>query len=166
MYEEITDRFMEGVSPAQIFLDLVWTVTFTQAYQHRQVRRIGPDPIGFRFVCVEESGAHYCSQEAVEPDRAMDLYDLVPKNHAERLATLLRQSSGADGWISEPAQRSLDLVLSQRGVPADQRVALMAHKTLSAQEYLFRALELALDLAYPRVQGEIVGGVEHEKQRA
>jgi hypothetical protein len=93
----------------------------------------------------------------------MDLYDLVPKNHAERLAELLEQSSDEKGSVSAAAQRSLDPILERRGVPADKRILLLAHKGLSAQDYLFRAIELVLDLSYPSIQGSSNGGLGTEE---
>ena len=149
MYDRLNSQSGDTISPAQMMLNLMWILTFDQVYQHRQVRRIGPDPVGSRFVCVEENGAHFCTPETVEPGRAMDLYDLVPKNHADQLAEILRHSSESDGRISLAGQRSLDQILERRGVLPDQRSAMMRLKELSALDYLFQVTELALDVAYP-----------------
>lgn len=150
MYDRLDSQNGDSISSAQIVLNVLWILTFDLVYRHRQVRRIGPDLAGARFVCVEENGAHICTQEPVEPGRVMDLYDLVPKNHADQLAEILRQSSESDGRISLAAQRSLDRILERRGVLPDQRSAMMRLKELSALDYLFQVTELALDVAYPR----------------
>jgi hypothetical protein len=163
MNDEITKENGAKIDWAQVILDLKWIMTFDMAYRHRQVRRVSPDPVGIRFVCTDENGIHACFQEPVEANRTMDLYDLVPKNHAERLAELLEQSSDEKGSVSAAAQRSLDPILERRGVPADKRILLLAHKGLSAQDYLFRAIELVLDLSYPSIQGSSNGGLGTEE---
>ena len=151
------------IDKAQIVLDLKWLLTFDLVYQHRQVRRVAPDPVGVRFVCTDDNGVHACFQEAVEANRTMDLYDLVPKNHAERLGELLGESSDKDGSISVAAQHSLGQILERRGVHADQRGSLLALKGLSALEYLLQVVERALDLKFPLAQPGSEEGVEEER---
>jgi hypothetical protein len=162
MNEEIAKEMPLQIDKAQIVLDLKWILTFDLVYQHRQVRRVAPDPVGVRFVCTDDNGVHACFQEAVEANRTMDLYDLVPKNHAERLGELLGESSDKDGSVSVAAQHSLDQILERRGVHADQRDSLLALKGLSALEYLFQVIERALDLKFPPAQPGSEEGAKEE----
>lgn len=136
MYDRLDSQNGDSISSAQIVLNVLWILTFDLVYRHRQVRRIRPDLAGARFVCVEENGAHFCTQEPLEPGRVTDLFDLVPKNHSDQLAEILRQSSESDGRISFAAQRSLDQILERRGVLPDKRSAMMRLGALSTRQSL------------------------------
>lgn len=77
MYDRLDSQNGDSISSAQIVLNVLWILTFDLVYRHRQVRRIRPDLAGARFVCVEENGAHFCTQEPLEPGRVTDLHEWI-----------------------------------------------------------------------------------------
>ena len=137
----------------EILVTLRWKTAFSAALQHRKVRRVAPDESGTRFVCRDEDGIHACASEEIDPDQQLDLYDLVPKNRAATLETLLVESSNGEGVLNDGAWALLMSEVVGHGASEAQLARLETHRHRDAAGAFFVAVEAALDtLKLPPLQ--------------
>jgi hypothetical protein len=136
-----------------ILAALRWRSTFAAALEHRKVRRVAPDEPGTRFICRDEDGVHACASEEIDPDQQLDLYDLVPKNRAATLETLLAESSDSRGALNDGAWALLMSEAVGHGASETQLARLETHRHRDAAGAFFVAVEVALDtLKLPQLQ--------------
>ena len=136
-----------------ILAALRWRSTFAAALEHRKVRRVAPDESGTRFICRDEDGIHACASEEIDPDQQLDLYDLVPKNRAATLETLLAESSDSRGALNDGAWALLMSEVVGHGASETQLARLETHRHRDAAGAFFVAVEVALDtLKLPPLQ--------------
>ena len=136
-----------------ILAALRWRSTFAAALEHRKVRRVAPDESGTRFICRDEDGVHACASEEIDPDQQLDLYDLVPKNRAATLETLLAESSDSRGALNDGAWALLMSEVVGHGASETQLARLETHRHRDAAGAFFVAVEVALDtLKLPQLQ--------------
>ncbi len=83
----------------------------------------------------------------------MDLYDLVPKNRAATLETLLVESSNGEGVLNDGAWALLMSEVVGHGASEAQLARLETHRHRDAAGAFFVAVEAALDtLKLPPLQ--------------
>jgi hypothetical protein len=128
-----------------ILAALRWRSTFAAALEHRKVRRVAPDESGTRFICRDEDGIHACASEEIDPDQQLDLYDLVPKNRAATLETLLAESSDSRWALNDGAWALLISEVVGHGASETQLARLEPHRHRDAAGAFFVAVEVALD---------------------
>ena len=143
----------ELVRIATLLAAIRWKAMFASALEHRKVRRGAPEGPGHRFVCTEIDGGHACAGEDVEPGQPVDLLDLVPRNQAPNLESLLATASDRGGALSDEYWALLRGDVEIRGATEVLLARLQEHREREALGAFFVGVELALDaLGLPPLQ--------------